>query len=217
MNRRLTALSLMALAGLAAPALAQDSVDKYAAGLPGDALDPWTTGVPNQASAYVVDLTPMFTSCGTRFGIAPLIKTSKTNPAFFGSLFSGSGISSTLQNSAGLHSPLYREWNTPGQGLNPIHNNPASAISPNIFAGDGASQFAVGMAEFSTDAGGVSTNNIIGGIVNFDPARPSRLYVTKYMAATNQTGVGIGDNAQFGMGTVDSTGNLYLRGDNGGG
>ncbi|NUQ52188.1 MAG: hypothetical protein HUU19_05760 [Phycisphaerales bacterium] len=217
MNRRLTALSLMALAGLAAPALAQDSVDKYAAGLPGDALDPWTTGVPNQASAYVVDLTPMFTSCGTRFGIAPLIKTSKTNPAFFGSLFSGSGISSTLQNGAGLNSPLYRVWNVPGQGLNPLHNNPASAISPNIFAGDGASQFAVGMAEFSTDAGGVSTNNIIGGIVNFDPARPSRLYVTKYMAATNQTGVGVGDNAQFGMGTVDSTGNVYLRGDNGGG
>ena len=92
MNRRLTALSLMALAGMAAPAFAQDSVDKYAAGLPGDALDPWTAGVPNQKAAYVVDLTPLYTSCGTRFGIAPLIKSSRTNPAYFGSLFSAQSI-----------------------------------------------------------------------------------------------------------------------------
>ncbi|MBL8761053.1 MAG: hypothetical protein JNL50_07085 [Phycisphaerae bacterium] len=213
MNRRIGALSLVALAGLAAPVMAQDSVDKYAAGLPGDALDPWTTGVPNQAAAYVVDLTPMYTSCGTRFGIAPLIKTSKTNPAFFGSLFSASSISSTLQNGAGLHSPVYRAWNVPGEGINPTHNNPASIINPNIFAGDGASQFGVGMAEFSTDAGGTNSNNILGAIVNYDPARPGRLYVTKYVAANNQTNVGTGDTAQVGYGSVDSSGNIFFRAD----
>ena len=122
MNRRLTALSLMALAGLATPALAQDSVDKFAAGLPGDALDPWTAGVPNQQAAYVVDLAPLYTSCGTRFGIAPLIKTSRTNPAFFGSLFSAQSISSTARNEVPLPSAQYKVWNTAGQGINPTNN-----------------------------------------------------------------------------------------------
>ncbi|MCC6229694.1 MAG: hypothetical protein IT432_10745 [Phycisphaerales bacterium] len=214
MNRRLTALSLMALAGMAAPAFAQDSVDKYAAGLPGDALDPWTAGVPNQKAAYVVDLTPLYTSCGTRFGIAPLIKSSRTNPAYFGSLFSAQSISSTARNNSPLPSAQYKVWNTAGEGINPIHNNTTGTIVPNLFANGDSTQFGVMIAEFSTDGGGTNSNNVLGAVVNYDPARASRLYVTKYIAATNQTAMGSGDNSQIGVGTVDSEGNVYFRADN---
>ncbi|MFO0833994.1 MAG: hypothetical protein U0638_03415 [Phycisphaerales bacterium] len=214
MNRRISALSLLALAGLAAPAFAQDSVDKYAAGLPGDALDPWTAGVPNQQAAYVVDLTPLYTSCGTRFGIAPLIKTSRTNPAFFGSLFSAQSISSTARNEVSLPSAQYKAWNTAGQGINPTNNNSATSIVPNLFANGATTQFGVVMSEFSTDGGGMTSNSVLSARVNYDPARPGRLYVTKSIAATNETGMGAGSDAALGIGSVDSEGNVYFRADN---
>ncbi len=216
MNRRLSALSLVALAGLAAPAFAQDSVDKFNAGLPGDALDPWTAGSPNQRASYVVDLAPLYTSCGTRFGIAPLIKTSRTNPAFFGSLFSGQSISSTAINEVPLPSAQYKVWNTAGQGINPANNAATGTIVPNLFANGASTQFGVAMAEFSTDGGGSNSNNVLGALVNYDPARPSRLYVTKNVVATNETGMGAGDTSQVGMGTVDSAGNVYFRADGSG-
>ena len=105
-------LSIVAAAGLASPAFAQDSTSMNSDagnGQPGDALSPWVAGV-NQKAAYVVDMTPHFTSQGTRFGIAPVVKTSKTGSGFFSSLWSAQSLSNTLLNGVPYASPSYTAW-----------------------------------------------------------------------------------------------------------
>ena len=49
-------------------------------------------------------------------------------------------------------------------------------------------------------------------MVAFDPADPSRLYVTRVSAAIN-AGLGALDRSQFGYGGVDADGNLCFRAD----
>jgi len=70
-----------ALLGLTAPGFAQDStaIDSGANGLPGDAIDPFST--TEQINNYVVDLTTISSSWGTQYGVAPIVKSSKADPA----------------------------------------------------------------------------------------------------------------------------------------
>ncbi|MCC6676351.1 MAG: hypothetical protein IT436_04330 [Phycisphaerales bacterium] len=217
MTNRMKIVALMTLAGFAAPAFAQDSVSRNSDGgngLPGDALNTWASGV-SQRSSYVVDMTPLYGSWGTRFGIAPVLKTSKSASAFFGSLTSAQAMSPTIAGGRASFSPSYSLWTQRGGGVNPTESNPALVTS--VPGPSSGIQFGVGIAEFATDDGGRNTNNILTGIVNVDPANPSRLYVTRIMAAHNQTGSGVGDTSQLGFGSVDSLGNTYFRADNGGG
>lgn len=214
MLNRVSIAALVALAGLAAPALAQDSVSRNSDGgngLPGDALSPWTTGMPYQRAQYVADLAPLTGSWGTAFGIAPVIKTSKTSPTFFNSLLSAHAMSATLATGRGYASPSYSLWTAPAGGVHPTENDLSlvTSVSPAGLS----TQFAVGLAEFATDTGGVDVNNIITGVVNFDPAAPGRLYVTRVVSAVNESGPGAGDSAQFGFGGVDALGNTHLRAD----
>ncbi len=205
MKSQIVVAALVSIAGTAA---AQDSVSSNGTTLPGDGLSPWAAGA--QRTAYVVDLSPFSTSWGTGFGIAPLIKTSRTSAAFSGSLGSAQYLSNDLLNNAEFASDTYALWeNTPGAGINPQQNIAPGSISPN-----GAStQFAAAFAEFSTTTGGFSYNGVLGAIVNFRPNEPGRLYVTRVVAGGNTGDDLTGDSAQLGFGSIDANGNTYLRAD----
>jgi hypothetical protein len=81
--------ALVAAAGLSAPAFAQDSVSNNGGNLPGDALSPWAAG----CASYVIDLSPVTTSQGNVFGVAPVLKASKMSSANFTALGSAASIS----------------------------------------------------------------------------------------------------------------------------
>lgn len=200
---------VVALAGLAGSACAQDSVSNLGTSLPGDALSPWDTGL--QKVSYVVDLTPFQTSWGTEFGIAPLIKSSKASTAFAGSLVSAQFLSNDMLTGVAYGSSQYKLWqNAAGQGVNPQTNATTGTI--NAPAGN-SYQFAAAMAEFATSTGGFNYNGLIGAVVNYNPSDSSRLYVTRVVGAGNTTNATSGDSSQLGFGSIDANGNLYYRAD----
>ncbi|MDX2145995.1 MAG: hypothetical protein SFZ23_00605 [Planctomycetota bacterium] len=220
-------LGVLALvAGLAVPAVAQDSVSRNADGgngLPGDAFRSNVAG-PNQKAAYAVDLADLTTSWGTRFGIAPIVKSSKTSAPFFGSLISAQSISQTIKVQSEYASASYASWlATPGAGVNPAQNLPADTVAP---CGTG-STFSVGFSDFATEsltasngAFTLSHNNIITGNASFSPRNPGRLYVTRVTAATGSPefnpALPIADNdnrSEFGYGAVDADGDVTFRAD----
>jgi len=213
-------LSIVAFAGMACTALAQDSVsNKYngtqVSGLPGDGLDPWNTTAGYQISRYAVDMVPIYTSCGTRFGIAPLFKSTKSATAFFGGLSSAQALSQTTLAGVGTASATYSEWIfSPGSGVHPTQNNAGTVVAPISWTPYLFNQFAGAMAEFATDDGGKNVNNIVTAVANYAPERPNRLWVTRVVAAVNESASGVGDSSQFGLGGIDANGNLFLRADN---
>ncbi len=215
MMKNTRVLAVLLSAGLATPVLAQDSTSANfdgGNGLPGDAVSPWTTGASGyQKTAYVVDLAPLTTSWGQRLGIAPIIKTSKTSSLFFSSQFSPSGISATVATGAGPASPTYELWTAaPGRGINREENHrDLISVVPGPASG---ARFGVAVAEFATDNFGFNVNQLIGGLVNVDPAQPERLFVQRVVVATNNS-PGVGDSSQLGFGAVDSNGNVYFRAD----
>ncbi len=202
-NHKRFVAALVAVAGAAMPALAQDSVSNVASPQPAGAGD----GLPafdasGQCAGYVVDLTPFTSSWGTKYAIAPIVKSSKTSAGFEGSLVSAQAISANVVQSEFFGT--YGLWSTPGQGVNPVTNDPpAMIVSP-----QGASrQFGVAFSEFSGP-----TNVITSGVVSFDPNDPLRMYVNRTVAATNSAN-GTDDNATFGFGAVDEEGNVVFRAD----
>jgi hypothetical protein len=216
MNRRIACL--IAVAGLAAPALAQDSVGN-GAGLAGnDALSPTTAGAPFQKANYVVDLTPFYTSWGTTFGIAPIMKSSSgfkdaaTNNSFFTGLISAQGISQTL-TSNDLSNTSYSVWSAAGQGVNPSTN---TASGSTVTGPSSALRFGAVFSEFGTDTLGRNAEDVIGGLIGLDPSAPNRLYVTRSVAAVNRPAASGGANAAFGIGGIDASGNVAIRADNNG-
>jgi len=204
MNAHVCSCLIVLLA--AGTAVAQDSVSNNDTCLLGDAVLPWDTA--EQVNDYVVDMTPFTTSWGTTFGIAPIAKSSKTSSTFYSSLTSASSISR-------LHIPTalsgtYDLWTTAGQGVNDdaaVNDPPAGSVDT---AGLSGFQFGFVLAEFSTTDALTNYNGVLGGIVQYDDADPTRLYVKRVMAASN-TCDGTNDLAQSGVGTVDASGNLHFR------
>jgi len=213
MNRRIACL--VAVAGLAAPALAQDSVGA-GAGLAGnDSLSPTTAGAPFQRANYVVDLTPFYTSWGTTFGIAPIMKASggfkdsATNNEFFGALISAQGMSQTMVTSD-LSNQTYSLWSVAGEGVHPTKN---TAAASSVSGPAAALRFGALFSEFGTDLLGRNAEDVVAGLVGIDPANPNRLYVTRNVAAVNRPPAAGGQNAAFGVGGIDSNGVVSLRAD----
>jgi hypothetical protein len=210
-------LSMAVVAGTAASALAQDSVSVNA-GIPGDALEASSTTAGYQRAAYVVDMTRLFGSWGTRFGIAPIAKTSSYDQNFraggfpvFNALGSTQTLSQTLLQNQSPATSQYRLWeDTAGAGAHPVNNSGGSLVSP---SGASFSQFGAAISEFATDVAGRSYNGIVSTVVNFDPADPSRLYVLRTQAAVNLPNGSGGDTSQFGLGAIDSRGNVTFRAD----
>ncbi len=204
------ALALAAIAGAASGAFAQDSVSNNndgGNGLPGDAFTPYDV---DKCQDFVVDLTPFTTSKGTSFGIAPLIKTSKVSDSFFGSRGSAQAISPDLRSGVPYAAASYALWATPGQGVHPTNNDAANLINPPAATGN---QFSVAMNEFATNNGGATHEGVVGAIVNYDTATPSRLYVHRVMAATSGVDLTQATAAPSGAIPSDATGNVYSRAD----
>ncbi len=205
------------LAGLAAaaPALAQDSVSinsDAGNGLPGDALNAWGFGAP-QRSNYVVDMSPLSTSSGTIFGIAPILKSGKTSTTRFTGLNGSSVISPITKSLANYPASSYTYWNVPTAGLNPSENDPN--LTSSIDRSGAATVFGTAFMDFDEITIGVNNvfvNQLYSGLVAFDPAVPTRLYVTRINAAVNST-AGQTDRSQFGLGSIDADGNLCFRAD----
>lgn len=207
--------SALILCALAGTSHAQDSVSRNANGgngLPGDALSPWT-GSFNRTN-YVVDLTSFSTSSGTPFGIAPLMKSGRTNTNNrFSALNGASAISPTLKLAAPYPSASYALWTQPGGGVNTVDND--TALNQTVTPTGAASVFGVGFMDFDevlVSTSNVFVNQVYGGMVAFDPAAPSRLYVTRVNGAIN-AGFGVVDRSQFGFGGIDADGNLAFRAD----
>jgi hypothetical protein len=206
-------LAALAVAVLLAPAgLAQDSVALTAC-LGGDATSPWDDASgPNgseQCNDFVVDLNSFTTCWGTEFGIAPLLKSSRTSAGFTGSLVSAQGISQTQTAIAGS-ATAYGAWTAPGFGVN---NDPTVNTAPaTVSAPCDMQQFGVAFAEFATTDLGSSYNGIIGARVAFQPSNPGRLYVSKTMAATNSENP-VSNYAAVAMGSVNADGEVFIRGD----
>ena len=198
--------ALVAAAGMNTAALAQDSVSNNLGNLPGDALSPWTQG----CAAYVLDLAPVTTSQGHTFGIAPVLKTSKSASANFNSLGSSVSISPDLVMGAAFSRPTYSFWDAAGFGVNTEFNNAGQGVSPSGMS----NRFAVAMSEFATTDGGSNFNGIVGAIVNYSPDEPNRLYVDRRMGAVNTPNGTSGDSSQLGGSSIDANGNLYYRADN---
>lgn len=205
MKSQIVVAALVAIAGTA---VAQDSVSNNGTSLPGDGLSPWAAGA--QRTAYVVDLSPFMTSWGTNFGIAPIMKTSRTSAAFTGSLGSAQFLSNDMLMDAEFASDTYAVWeNTPGAGVNPQNNSAPNTVSPT----GSSTRFAAAFSEFSTSAGGANYNGVLGAIVNFQESDPGRLFVTRVVAGVNTGDDVSGDSSQLGFGSIDADGNTYLRAD----
>lgn len=204
MRHQIHIAALIATAGMCGSAIAQDSVSSNLGGLPGDALDPWT----DHCAAYVVDLAPITTSGGHTFGIAPLLKSSQIDPAFFNNLGSAATISSDIITDVPFSMVDYLAWDTAGAGVD-VNNSMAQVVSTS----GNSTQFSIGWSEFGTSVSGNSYNGMIGAIVNYDPAEANRLYVDRRMGAVNTSSGLVGDSSQLGGVSVDANGNLYYRGD----
>ncbi len=202
--------ALVALVGLAMPVLGQDSVSNAPFSFEGDALVPYDMNV--QCSSFVVDLAPLTTSWGTRFGVAPVLKMGRANPAFYTSLASGMALSPASRTAVPFDPANYAVWTTPGQGVNPQRNSrPGTLPSANLVG----PQFAMAVNDFETGPNGATVpfyDGVVGAIVNYDAADPSRLYVRRIVAGVN--GIDATDeNAAIGIGGVDAHGNVTFRAD----
>ncbi|MEZ6244329.1 MAG: GC-type dockerin domain-anchored protein [Phycisphaerales bacterium] len=202
-------LAVALLAGAAFPALAQDSVSTNPGGgngLPGDALSPYDA---SQTRAYVVDLAELVTSKGTRFGIAPIIKTSKSSSMFFNNLSSAQAVSPDLLTGVPYPSSTYEGWGSPGFGVHRTNNMMGSIINAN----GNSNQLAATIVEFATNDGGFNHSGVVSSIINYNPADPSRLYVKRVQAAVCGTSNASADTASLGGISIDANANNYFRAD----
>lgn len=207
------ALSVLLVGAAARPVLSQDSVSKTPC-LPGDAVRPWSDandpGGSEQCNDYVSDMDLFQTSWGNTLGITPLVKTSKASSGFFSSLYSAQGISRQQLTGVPYPRASYGAWNDAGFGVN---NDPAINDAPGTTSPEGTSnQFGVVMSEFATTDMARNYNGVIGALVNYDPANPTRLYVSRVMAALNGCD-NDSDLSQFGVGAVEEAGALHFRAD----
>ena len=219
MNRKAQVIALTMVAGLAAPALAQDSISKNQTGLPGDALN-WVDPTA-QRTRYVVDSQQITSSWGVPFGVAPIIKTDRSvNPAlsqgtiFFNNLFSGFGMSRTVRT-APFRGSSYLFWNQAGGGLNAEQND--TALNTTETPSGSSFQFTAFMNQFgsaSTPASQSTVNSGIGAVVNVSNDLPRRFFVERSLLnATSATGGATSANGAQAVGASDSNGQFVFRAD----
>ncbi len=203
------------VAALAGAAMGQDSVSRNAnggSGLPGDGLTHWIG--TSQRTNYVVDLTSFTSSWGTTFGVAPLVKSGRVASTRFSATNLASSISSDIRIGVAYPESSYTLWTAPGGGVNSLENN--SALNTAVPRAGNATVFGAGFMDFEETGAGataVFTNVLVGALAAYDPSLPSRLYVTRIIAAHNSVGSTIADTSQFGYGSVDASGNLVFRAD----
>jgi len=205
------AAALIGVAGLCTGVHAQDSIGTgfgtFGAVL-GDALQ--THDVATQKTAYVVNLSPITSSWGNVFGVAPIVKASQMSgggpDTFFSGAISGNGISSTMLTGVAPVSSSYATWQGVGPGINPARNSaPQTTSAP---AG-GLNQLAAVFSEF----GGTENSNIIGALINWAPNQSNRLFVTRVVGAQANDAANTPAFSTFGVGAIDANGNAHFRAD----
>ncbi|MBK7876408.1 MAG: hypothetical protein IPJ77_11745 [Planctomycetes bacterium] len=207
----------MSCSALGATAFAQDSVSKLHA-LPGDAVDGRATA--EQVNDYVVDQTIVRGSWGTVFGVAPIVKASlerTTQQQFFTALGGAQYLSQDLKSGVPFARSSYSAWSAQGFGVNDdiARNDPGT---PTPATGLTGFQFGAVTSDFvpaNTTFGTANLANVVGALVNFTNDKPSRLYVSRVVAASNATTETCG-LAAFGMGSIDADGNVHFRVDGNG-
>jgi len=220
-NRALVGIVGVAGGWSCAAAVAQDSVAPTG-GLPGDALDAYRTAVPSeQSNAYIVDLSPISSSWGNAYAIAPLAKSSKANSALFFNHLVGAQAASADMTYGPFARASYLGWHAPGQGIaDGVNTAPIDDGSGRFGAvtttGLNSYQFGAAFMEFgggpdSVLGNGDDEQNIIGSVVNFTFREPNRLYVTRVNALSNKLTSTSGNTAtaSLGLGSIDAAGNTH--------
>ena len=206
-HRRIMMAALIACAGIAVPALAQDSVSNNGAPQAlgdSDALSPWDGASAN--TNYILNLTPFTSSWGTTFATAPLAKSSRSASGFESSLLGAQAISRNVIDAENLDS--FAAWRVPGEGTHATENNAASSV----LAPAQLKQFGFVFTEFATSDVASNVANIIGGVANVFPNNSCKLYVNRVVAMTNSLD-GTTNSAALNIGTVDASGNIAIRAD----
>lgn len=207
-------MALLAACAASGGAAAQDSVSRNSDagnGLPGDAVGAF--GV--QRYNYVVDLAPLQTSWRTSFGVAPVLKSLRVASGRFSATSGPVVVSPDVLASATPLASSYSRWTAAGGGINATDNN--TALNTLVTPPAQLSTLGVAMLDFDENVasdGSLGFANVISGaLVGVDPASPSRLYVTRVHAAVNALNLTSLDVSQFGLGSVDASGNLTFRAD----
>ncbi|MFO0861684.1 MAG: hypothetical protein U0570_14140 [Phycisphaerales bacterium] len=223
MDRKANLLALVVVAGLAAPALAQDSISKNGnggSGLPGDALS-WASSTA-QRSRFVVESQRFTTSWGVQFGIVPILKTDSPantgqSTVFFNNLSGSFGMSRT-QRVANFRGTSYDYWQAAGAGINSTENDQSLNYAPLTPTGS-SFQFGAFVNQFGAATAPSSTvNSGIGAVVNYAPDNIRRFYVERsLLAASSPDGAASNNNGSMSVGAADSNGLFTLRADNNGG
>jgi hypothetical protein len=221
MNRALIGVAAASgIAGGLAPARAQDSVAPTG-GLPGDALDAYKTTSPSeQVNAYIVDLSPITSSWGNAYALAPLAKSSKANSALFFNHLVGAQAASADLTYGPFPRPSYLGWHVAGQGIadgvNTVPVDDGSGRYGTVVTTGLSYQFGAAFMEFgggpdATLGSGDDEQNVIGSVTNFTFREPNRLYVTRVNALSNKLTSTIGNTAtaSLGLGSVDAGGNVH--------
>ncbi|CAG0949657.1 hypothetical protein PHYC_00127 [Phycisphaerales bacterium] len=207
--------AVLTLAMLAGAAMGQDSVSRNANGgngLPGDSLAPWTASAARVS--FVVDLAAFQGSWGTPFGAAPLMKASRISSARFNAANLSATISTSARTGASYPASTFARWTQAGGGLHTTENNTAlnTILSPN----GPVTLFGVAAMDVDEQLSGTTlyfANIAYGAQVAFDPALPTRLFVTRVIGAQNSSAPTQLDRSQFGVGSIDADGNLCIRAD----
>lgn len=199
---------------LAPAALAQDSTAP-ANGLPGDALDAYSTA--QQSLNYIVDLGTKTSSWNRAYAVAPIVKASRSNiSGYFDLLVASQALSNRFSASRPMFSSgNYSLWSSPGQGINSNVNTISSFLSP---TGKFGQQFALSHLEFGPGPDGAfgsgdDENNVVGSALNFQFRNPNRLWVSRVYAMQNKTDAAALGTASFGVGAVDELGTVHLYAD----
>lgn len=197
-------LTVLATAGLAASAMAQDSVSTTATS---DAIGAYD--LTRQVTKYTVDLAPIVSGRGFTYGVAPVIKASNVTvlPAGFGNIrVSAQNISRHIENDT-LATGTYASWTgSIGAGVGPNNSAGQNVALP----GGNLHSLALGFSEFEPN---VQRANLVAGLVTFDPSNRARLFVDRIVTATNAPNATSNGSAAFGMGSIDTRLNLTSRAD----
>ncbi|MGP1272910.1 MAG: hypothetical protein ACTS22_06215 [Phycisphaerales bacterium] len=187
-------------AGLALGVAAQDSVSTDPLGA-GAAIAP--TDASRQITRFVVDLDTIESRTGLRYGVAPLLQTgTTTGSGTIRSARAGSHAISQCFRPATFATGPYALWTSPGFGVGP--NTLAGAPQP--LPGGSLSSFVVAASDRSG-----SRTSLLTGLVAFDPATRTRLFVDRIVAATTSPTAGSAPNATLSVGAVDASANLVAR------
>lgn len=216
------AMSVVAAAGLgvglASPGLAQDSVSAFN-GLPGDAVSAYQAGADTrQVVRFVVDLPAKQSSWLSSYALGPMVKASRSNAGgYFDQLIGAVAASNRFSSGSFFTNDAYGFWTaSPGTGVNvPLNTAWTSSFLGLNRTGQ---QFGVAFMEYGAGSDGVfgsgdDENSVIGAVVNTQYRRPNRLFVQRIAALHNKSTAASSGTASFGLGGVDSAGNVHILAD----